>query len=79
MKINQYAWIYRTTLEAGKSLAHSFRNKNNGAYIFLIDGKVTVGDQALNKRDAFGISEAESFEIKADANSDVLIFEVPMV
>ncbi len=79
MKIHQDAWIYRTTLDAGKSITHSFRNKNNGAYIFLIDGKVNVGDQALNKRDALGISEADSFEIKADATSDILIFEVPMV
>ena len=78
MKIHQDAWIYRTTLEAGKSLSHSFRNKDNGAYIFLIDGKVTVGDQVLKKRDALGTSEAESFEIKADTTSDVLIFEVPM-
>jgi hypothetical protein len=78
MKINQDAWIYRTTLEAGKSIAHSFRNKNNGAYIFLIGGKVNVGDQALKKRDALGISETDSFEIKADATSDILIFEVPM-
>ncbi len=79
MKIHQDAWIYRTTLEAGKSIAHSFRDKNNGAYLFVIDGKVSVSGQVLGKRDALGISETEGFEIKADATSDVLIFEVPMV
>ncbi len=79
MKIHQDAWIYRTTLEAGHSISHDLRNKDNGAYIFLIDGKVNVGGQVLNKRDALGISETGSFEIKADTTSDVLIFEVPMM
>jgi len=78
MKINQDAWIYRTTLEEGKSVNMNFRNKNNGAYIFVIDGKINMEGQALNKRDALGISETDSFEIKADAKSDIIIFEVPM-
>lgn len=79
MKIHQDAWIYRTTLDGGNSIKHDFRSKNNGAYIFVIDGTINVGDQVLNKRDALGISETDSFEIKADAKSDVIIFEVPMV
>ncbi len=78
MKIHQDAWIYRTTLDAGKSIKHAFRDKNNGAYIFLIDGQIKAEGQVLGKRDALGISEAEGFEIVADAASDVLIFEVPM-
>jgi len=78
MKINQDAWIYRTTLEEGKSVILDFHNKNNGAYIFVIDGKVIVEGQLLNKRDALGISETTNFDIKADAKSDIIIFEVPM-
>ena len=78
LKIHQDAWIYRTTLESGRTLTHSVHSKNNGAYIFVIDGKISVGDQALNKRDALGISDTDSFDIKADEKSDVLIFEVPM-
>lgn len=78
LKIHQSAWIYRTTLEAGKSVMHTLHSKQHGAYIFVIDGKVNVGDQTLGKRDALGISETDTIDIKADATSDVLIFEVPM-
>ena len=78
LKIHQDAWIYRTTLEAGKSVTHSLHSKHHGAYIFVIDGKVNVEGQELNKRDALGISDADAFEIKADETSDVIIFEVPM-
>ena len=78
LKIHQDAWIYRTTLEAGNNVVHQLHNNNNGAYIFVIDGKLKIGDQVMNKRDAIGISEAENFEINALDKSDVLIFEVPM-
>lgn len=79
LKINQDAWIYRTNLDAGKSVTHTFHTKGNGAYIFVIEGKVTVGEQALGKRDALGISDVDSFEIVASEGSDVLVFEVPML
>jgi len=78
LKIHQDAWIYRTTLEAGKSVAHTLHGKQHGAYIFIIDGKVAVGEQELGKRDALGISDTDNFEIKASDKSDVLILEVPM-
>ena len=78
LKIHQDAWIYRTSLENGKSVSHKLHSNTNGAYIFVISGKVTIGDQVLNKRDALGISDTDSFELVAGDNSDVIIFEVPM-
>ena len=61
-----------------KSLAHKLHGENNGAYIFVIEGKATVAGQQLGKRDALGISDTDSFEITADEKSDVIVFEVPM-
>ncbi len=78
LKIHQDAWIYRTALEPGHGVTSVLHTANHGAYIFVIDGSIKVGEQELNKRDAIGISEAESFEIKAIQKSDVIIFEVPM-
>lgn len=78
LKIHQDAWIYRTILEEGNNISHSLHTKDHGAYIFVIEGKVNVGEQVLNKRDALGISETDTFEIQAQEKSDVLIFEVPM-
>jgi hypothetical protein len=78
LKINQQAWIYRTTLEPGNTIAHKMHSDQHGAYIFVIDGQVKIGDQLLNRRDAIGISETNAIGITADKESDVLIFEVPM-
>ena len=78
LKIHQSAWIYRTTLEGGKTVTHTLHSAQHGAYIFMIDGKATVGGQVLGRRDALGIAGDEHFDITAESTSDILIFEVPM-
>lgn len=78
LKIHQDAWIYRTKLDAGKSLKHRLHNENNGVYAFVIDGNVSIEGQELNKRDALGISETGEITLDAKAGSDVLLIEVPM-
>lgn len=78
LKIHQDAWIYRTNLEAGKSLEHTLHAEGNGVYAFVIDGSVTIEGNELNKRDALGISETGSISLTATTNSDILLIEVPM-
>lgn len=78
IKIHQDAWIYRATLEAGKSLSHTLHSVNNGLYVFVIDGSITTEGQQLDKRDALGISDVEVVNFEAATDSDVLLFEVPM-
>ena len=79
LKIHQNAWIYRTKLEEGNSLIHDLHTANHGAYLFVIDGVVTVNGQTLNRRDAFGISDVQNIKIDAEKDSDVLLYEVPMM
>jgi hypothetical protein len=78
LKIHQDAWIYRTTLEEGKSLTHNMQRAGSGVYIFVIEGKINVAQQLLGKRDAMGISDTAEFSMTAQKTSDVLVFEVPM-
>ena len=78
MKIHQDAWIYRSTIEAGKSLEYNLHSTGNGIYLFVIDGSVATEGQQLNKRDAIGISETGKITIDATADTEVVLFEVPM-
>lgn len=78
LKIHQDARIYRTTLEEGKSLTHVIKSDHHGVYAFVIDGSVNINGEDLDKRDAIGISGVEQLDIKALANSDLLLVEVPM-
>jgi redox-sensitive bicupin YhaK (pirin superfamily) len=78
LKIHQQAWIYRGKLQKGSTVEQALHGENKGVYVFLIDGSVAVNGQKLQKRDAAGISGSQQIKIEADADSDVLVLEVPM-
>jgi quercetin 2,3-dioxygenase len=76
--INQNAKFSLTNLEAGKEITYTNAFKNNGVFLVVINGTVEVGGQQLNKRDALGISEMESFTVKASEDAELLAIEIPM-
>ena len=76
--INQDAIFALTKLEAGKSLSYENSFKGNGVYLVVINGSVKVNDSILNKRDAAGISETDSFTVTASEDAELLAVEIPM-
>jgi len=78
LKIHQDAWIYRTTIEAGASVEHVLHSAQNGVYIFVLEGKLSVADSELSARDAIGVSEVSAVHLEAKESCDVLLLEVPM-
>lgn len=78
IEIYQDAWIHRTQLQAGQTLDYNLHSANHGAYIFVIDGNVSTEGKSLNSKDAIGIADTDKLTIEAGADSDVLLFEVPM-
>ena len=76
--INQDARFSLTKLEAGKTLEYKNAFTGNGVYLVVINGSVKVGEIALNKRDALGISDTDSFSITASEDAELLAIEVPM-
>lgn len=76
--INQEAKFSLTKLSAGKTLDYTNAFKGNGVFLVVINGAVKVGDSILGKRDAAGITEADSFLINATENAELLAIEVPM-
>ncbi|WP_296384475.1 pirin family protein [Winogradskyella sp.] len=78
LPISQQAYIYRTNLDVDKSIDLSVKSENNGLYIFIVEGDIEVEGNYLNKRDAIGISNTNKVSIKSNANSELVIVEVPM-
>ncbi len=76
--INQDARFALTKLEAGQEINYTNAFKGNGVFLVVINGSVKINDQLLNKRDALGISGADSFTILAGEDSELLAIEVPM-
>jgi redox-sensitive bicupin YhaK (pirin superfamily) len=76
--IYQNAWFSQTKLDKDVSLNYTMKAKNNGAYIFVIEGAVQIGNQILNQRDGYGIWDIDQFEIIAlQENANVLVMDVP--
>lgn len=76
--INQDSWFHLGNLSAGTKVDYGLKKAGNGVYVFVLEGDVTVGDQALNKRDGYGVWDTDDLVINADADARVLLMEVPM-
>ena len=76
--INQDARFSLTNLDEGKEINYSTAFNGNGVFLVVINGSVQVDGKQLNKRDALGISETDSFNITASADAELLAIEIPM-
>lgn len=76
--IHQDAWFHLGKFDTGVSDSYTLKLKDNGVYVFVLEGEVEIKGQKLGKRDGYGIWETESFELKSLTDSRVLLMEVPM-
>lgn len=76
--INQDAVFALADIDADTTLDYNIKFKGNGVYLMVIEGSIEVNGQALGKRDAIGIWEAENVSIEATSNARLLAVEVPM-
>ena len=77
--IHQQAWFSLTDLDQDFTISYSNKNATNGAYVFIIEGDVSIEGIQLTKRDALGISDYTTFEIKAHSKASILVMDVPML
>lgn len=79
LEIRQKSWFSRIDLEKGDKAEYVVKLEGNGVYLFVIEGKVSVGDDLrLDRRDGAGVWEEPRYEITAEATTQLLAIEVPM-
>jgi redox-sensitive bicupin YhaK (pirin superfamily) len=76
--IYQQAWFHIGKFTENKTIDYQLKNKNNGVYVFVLEGKTTVAGQELEKRDGLGISETSSVSFDVENGTRLLLMEVPM-
>ena len=76
--INQDARFALCNVDAGQEISYQNGFENNGVFLVVINGSIEVDGIVLHKRDALGISETNSFNIKASEDAELLAIEVPM-
>ncbi|HMS64603.1 MAG TPA: pirin family protein [Ignavibacteria bacterium] len=76
--INQDAYFSLGNFDEGITVKYDIRKPGNGAYIMITEGSAEIDGEILSKRDAVGISDASSIDIKLLDKSELLVIEVPM-
>ncbi len=76
--IHQDAMLSLGDVEKDKTVSYNMAKPGNGAYIMVINGKVEIAGETLSKRDAIGVADSASVDIKALENAQLLVVDVPM-
>lgn len=76
--INQDAYFSLGNFDTGHSASYSIRRNQSGIYLFVIEGRIEIDGDVLDRRDAIGITETDSIQLKALISSEILIMDVPM-
>lgn len=76
--VHQDAWFHLGKFESGATDTYTIKKEGNGVYVFVLEGTVEIHGQHLEKRDGLGIWETDSFDLKSNSDSRVLLMEVPM-
>ncbi len=78
VNIHQDAWFSLGRLDKDQSVTYTTKRKDNGVYAFILEGTATINGIELSRRDAVGITEAATLDIKAGTQLDILLIDVPM-
>jgi len=78
LQIHQSARFYLSQLDNGFGAEYTIKSEQNGLYVFVIEGEITVDSQKLNTRDGYGVWETDSVYIQADSEARVLLMDLPM-
>ncbi|MCI0472619.1 MAG: pirin family protein [Ignavibacteria bacterium] len=76
--INQDSVFALAKISKGNEVRYDRMFKDNGVYLFVIDGSVNVWGETLGKRDGAGLEGSDEIIVKANEDSYVLAIEVPM-
>ena len=76
--IHQDAWFHLGDFESGIKSRYALKKKENGVYVFVLEGTLEINGQALEKRDACGFWEVSQLDFNTISPVKMLLMEVPM-
>jgi len=78
MWINQDACFSLGSFNAHTEASYTFNFTENGAYVFVIEGKINLAGQELGRRDALGVYDTKELSFTVQQAAKVLVIEIPM-
>jgi len=77
--IHQNAWIRMAKPSKGRVMTYSMKDHANGVYLMVVEGKIKIGEQLLEQKDALGVWDTNMVSFETLENSKILAIEVPMI
>lgn len=78
LSIHQDAYLSHVVLDSTHPFSYEIKKEGNGAYVFVLDGEVTIDGVPLSPRDALGITGTDTFALTTPARATALVIEVPL-
>lgn len=75
--IHQDAAISLGRFKAGAALDYTLQSKDHVAFVMVVEGKASVAETELGRRDAIGLSETDHFNGKMIESGEVMVIEIP--
>jgi redox-sensitive bicupin YhaK (pirin superfamily) len=76
LHIHQDAEFYLATLAAGNKIEHKLA-PGRQSYLFVIDGKIKLGNDTLNTRDAAMVSKENNLMMHAESPTELILVDLP--
>ncbi|MCB9195178.1 MAG: pirin family protein [Flavobacteriales bacterium] len=76
--IHQDAWFYLGEFDQQTEQSYELHSNENGVYLFVIEGEITIDNYTAKRRDALSIEDSKHLKFKTSKNTQVLLMEVPM-
>jgi redox-sensitive bicupin YhaK (pirin superfamily) len=80
----EHCWINQNTkmslglFDDAQTVSYSFNPVNKCLFLFVIEGKITANNVAVNVRDAIGIWDVSSIQIETTGSTQFLLIETPV-
>jgi quercetin 2,3-dioxygenase len=78
VRIHQDASVHVASLGPGDQVEHPI-GPGRGAYVYLIDGRASFDGEAVATGDAAKVTDQPSLRIAAEASSELILVDVPLV
>jgi len=76
--IHQDAAVSLSRIRENSLIYYPIAKSGNGAYILVVNGAAEIAGINAGKRDAVGVWDTETIEIKSTSGCELLIIDVPM-
>jgi quercetin 2,3-dioxygenase len=76
LSIHQNVLFYLSSLDSGKKVEHEIKSGRK-AYLFVIDGKISVNGKVMETQDAAKIENTDTISIEATKTTELILIDLP--